>query len=218
MATTIRTIERPPRVQSADLPPLLVLLHGFGSNEEDLMGLAPYLDPRLHIVSARGIYDLGYGGYAWYYLYGTPGNLYPDPNTRSNSLEVITKFVTALPTRLGTDPQHTYLMGFSQGAILSLALALTAPQLLAGVVAISGYFDDWVMPQVNLENLSKLDILQIHGTEDEMIAVKYGRQSRDALQALPLQLTYREYPIGHSIHPQALNDIQQWLNERLSGS
>ncbi len=211
----IYTIQRPPQYQDA-APPLLLLLHGFGSNEHDLMGLAPYLDKRLHIVSARALYDIGMG-YAWYYLYGVPGSLHADSASRAHSLEVLTKFLADLPGRIGADPRRVYLMGFSQGAVMSMALALTSPQLVAGVVAISGYLDEEIVPRVQPETLTHLDMLVMHGTYDDLLPVILGRRASDYLKTLPIRLDYREYPIAHSIHPQGLLLIQQWLQERLNG-
>ncbi len=213
LSVKISTIERPPREKDGP-PPLLLLLHGYGSDERDLMGLSPYLDQRFHIVSARAIFDLGMG-YAWYHLYGVPGNLRADDESRSHSLEVLTKFLHDLPGRLGADPQRVYLLGFSQGAVMSLALALTSPQLVAGVVAISGYMDEMVMPDVQPDTLQHLNILQMHGTLDDLLPVDLGRRTRAYLETLPLELTYREYPVAHSIHPNGLLLAQEWLQQRL---
>ncbi len=212
--TTVHTIERPPQVSHEEAPPLLVLLHGFGSNEHDLMGLSPYLDKRLHIVSARAIFDVGFG-FGWYYLYGVPGNLISDDATRAKSLEVLAEFIADLPGRLGTDPRRLYLLGFSQGAVMSLNLALTVPHLVTGAMVISGYLDEKVLPRVKPDSLAHLDFLVMHGTEDDLITVEGGRGIRDYLETLPVQLTYREYPIGHGIHPDALNLIPQWLSNRI---
>lgn len=214
----IHTIERPPQQGTSQAkPPVLLMLHGFGSNEHDLMGMAPYLDKRLHIVSARAIYDIGMG-YAWYYLYGTPGNLRADDLSRAHSLEILTKFVTNLPDRINVDAERVYLMGFSQGAVMSLALALTAPHLVAGVIAISGYLDEEVVTRVKPETLSNLPILVMHGTYDDLLPVTLGRRVKAYLETLPVRLSYQEYPIAHSIHPQGLMLLQQWLTERLSNS
>ncbi len=212
--TEIYTIERPPQVHQDTLPPLLLLLHGFGSNEHDLMGLAPYLDKRLHIVSARAIFDVGMG-YAWYYLYGVPGNLTADDATRARSLEVLTAYIRDLPARVGADPRQLYLLGFSQGAVMSLNLALTVPQAIAGVIAISGYLDEAVLPQVQPDTLTDLDVLVMHGTLDDIIPIAGGRGVKAYLETTPVRLTYHEYPIGHSIHPDGLHVIAQWLSTHI---
>jgi phospholipase/carboxylesterase len=212
---TIHTIERPPK-KPTDTPPLLVMLHGYGSDEHDLMGLSSYLDDRFHIVSARAILDLGMG-YAWYHLYGVPGNLIADHASREHSLEVLSKFLPDLPGRVGADPQRVYLFGFSQGAVMALSLALTMPQHVAGVVACSGYLDEMVMPNVQPDTLTNLDVLLMHGTLDDLLPVDLGRQTNAALEKLPLRLTYREFPIGHGIHPHGLMLAQHWLAERIEG-
>ncbi len=210
----IYAITHPPQQPHDTPPPLLLLLHGFGSNEHDLMGLAPYLDERLHIVSVRAIYDIGFG-YAWYYLYGMPGNLQHDDASRAYSLQMLVDFVASLPARVGADARQIYLLGFSQGAVMSLNIALTAPHLVAGVVAISGYLDDQVAPNIQPDTLEGLQVLVMHGTMDDLIPVAGSRAVRDYLQGTPAHLTYQEFPIGHSIHPDALHTIQQWLTGQI---
>jgi len=178
------------------------------------MGLAPYLDERLHIVSVRAIYDIGFG-YAWYYLYGMPGNLQHDDASRAHSLRVLLDFLQSLPARVGADARQVYLLGFSQGAVMSLNIALTAPHLVAGVIAISGYLDDQVAPNIRADTLDGLNVLVMHGTMDDLIPVAGSRAIRDYLKDTPAHLTYQEFPIGHSIHPDALNTIQQWLKGQI---
>lgn len=210
----IYAITRPPQVPLSKPPPLLVLLHGFGSNEHDLMGLAPYMPSQFHIVSARAVYDIGFG-YAWYYLYGVPGNLQHDNASRAQSLNVLKRFIKELPEHVGADTRQVYLLGFSQGAVMSLSLALTAPELVCGVVAISGYLDEQIVPHVQPDRLAGLDFLVMHGSLDDLIPATGGRTTRDYLQTTPAHLSYYEYPIGHSIHTDAIEVIQHWFNERI---
>jgi phospholipase/carboxylesterase len=213
--TTIRTIERRPRANSAGQPPLLLLLHGYGSNEHDLFGLAADLDPQLHIVSARGPLDLG-GAYAWYHLGGSPGSLIPEPASRAQAIDLLTRFVADLPARIGSDPRRTYLLGFSQGAIMSLALAARTPALLAGVIPLSGYLDPATAPDPLSAGLAELPILQLHGTADPVIPVLAARQTRDRLAPVARRLEYHEYPVGHTISSDGLAQIRRWLGERLA--
>ncbi len=213
--TTIHTIERKPRAASDGPPPLLIMLHGYGSNEHDLFDLGDYLDPRLHIVSARGVLDLGMG-FAWYHLGGVPGNLIPDPTTRSRARDILSALVADLPGRLGTNPQRTYVLGFSQGAIMSLALAAHIPGQLAGIIPVSGYLDPDSMSGPLPVAAADLPILQIHGTEDDVIPVATARRTRDFLAPVATCYTYQEYPIGHTISMEGLLLIQGWLNERLA--
>lgn len=213
--TTIHTIERRSRAASEGPPPLLLMLHGYGSNEHDLFELGDYLDPRLHIVSARGVLNLGMG-FAWYHLGGVPGSLVPDPATRARARQLLARFVADLPGRIGSDPQRTYLFGFSQGAIMSLALAAQSPEQIAGVIAVSGYLDPESLDAPLPDGIAELPILQIHGTEDAVIPVAAARRTREALAPLARRHTYQEYPIGHTISMEGLQLIQGWLSDRLA--
>lgn len=213
MSTSIKTIERKPRVV-AEQPPLLLLLHGYGSNERDLFAFAGELDPRFYVVSARAHLALPWGGYAWYHLGGQPGQLLPDPATRREAVELLERFVADLPGRVGADPRRVYLLGFSQGAMMSLALAARTAQSLAGVVALSGYLDPELLPEP-MPSFAGLPILQMHGAYDEIVPVSAAHFTRDLLQATQARFAYHEYPVGHTIHPDGLRRIQAWLTERL---
>lgn len=213
--TTIHTIERKPRVAS-ERPPLLLLMHGYGASEHDLFDLADYADPRMHVVSARAPLALPWGGFAWYHLGGAPGRLIPDAASRAEAVALVERFVPALPERLGTDPQRTYVLGFSQGAIVTLALAMARPEALAGVIALSGYLDPELTPETPPPALSGLPIIQMHGTYDDVIPVTAAHRTNEALSRMPVRHVYHEHPVGHGIHPDALGLIQNWLKERLA--
>ena len=215
MATTIHTIERKPQLVGEQPPPLLLMLHGYGSNERDLFDLAEYVDPRLHILSARAPLHLSWGGFAWYHLSGTPGRLIPDTVSRAEALALLDRFVASLPERLGSDPRRTYMLGFSQGAIMSLALAMNRPELLAGVVALSGYLDPALVPATRSPALTGLPIIQMHGTYDEIIPLAAAHRTQEVLKDMPVRHSYHEYPVGHTIHPDGLRQIQSWLTARL---
>jgi phospholipase/carboxylesterase len=214
LSTTIKTIERRPRQPADGAAPLLLLLHGYGANERDLFDLADALDPRLHVVSARAPLALPWGGFAWYHLGGAPGRLLPDAASRDAAVATLERFVAELPGRLGADPRRVYLLGFSQGAILALALVARAPQLVAGVIAVSGYLDPELLPE-QMPTFEDLPILQMHGSLDEVIPVTAALWTRDLLQATQARYTFHEYSVGHGIHPDGLQEIQGWLRARL---
>ncbi|HMQ33801.1 MAG TPA: alpha/beta fold hydrolase [Chloroflexaceae bacterium] len=214
--TTIHTIERKPRAASEGPAPLLLLLHGYGAGERDLFAFADEVDPRFHVVSARAPLALPWGGFAWYHLGGAPGRLVPDAASRATALDLVERFVPGLPARLGTDPARTYILGFSQGAIMGLALALRRPEAVAGLVAVSGYADPELMPEAQPAGLAGLPILQIHGTYDDVIPVAAAHMTRDLLAGLPVRHSYQEDRVGHGIHPDGLRTITDWLAARLA--
>lgn len=216
MSTAIKTIERKPRVAAESPPPLLLLFHGYGASEHDLFDLADYVDPRFHVVSARAPIALPWGGFAWYHLSGMPGRLIPDPQTRAQAADLVERFVEALPGRIGADPRRTYVLGFSQGAVISFALALRRPELVAGLIPISGYLDPELLPPRGVQALDGIPILHMHGTYDDIIPVAAAHMTRDMLRESGARYEYHEYPIGHGIHPDGLRLIQTWLAERLA--
>lgn len=206
-----------PTQPSPGSPPLLLLCHGLGSDEADLLGLAPYLDPRLLIVSVRAPYPHG-PGYTWFALEIGPDQIRADMAQAAQSLDTLQRFLQEAITTYNADPQRVYLMGFSQGAIMSLCLTLVYPQRVAGAVAMSGRMPgerEFPLP-TDREPFQDLPILVVHGLYDPVLPIQEGRRIRDRLQTLPVDLTYREYPMAHQVSEESLGDIIRWLQERLS--
>jgi phospholipase/carboxylesterase len=210
---------RPPEVpaQNGAKPPLLILLHGLRSNEEDLFSLTPYLDERFLIVSARAPFALGPAQYAWYRVTFTASGSQRNVEDFECGLEVLVRFIGEVINAYGADPQRVYLMGFSQGAIMSIATLLTQPQLLAGVVAMSGALPTEALPSAaEKERLANIPVLAVHGIYDDVLPIAEGRTLRLHLSTLPVQLDYREYPMRHQISDQSLDDVCGWLIEQLN--
>jgi phospholipase/carboxylesterase len=207
---------REPRERSGRRPPLLLLLHGVGSNEEDLFALTPYLDPRFLFVSARAPVALGPGAYGWFRIDFTPEGMVADVAQAKRSLEMLHGFVEELARAYATDEAHTYLAGFSQGAMMSLAFLLTRPEKLAGVAAMSGRLPT---PLLGREHdraaLEAKPVIVTHGLYDPVLPVEHARSARKYLEALPVELTYREYPMAHEVSVESLRDVSNWLTAAL---
>ena len=205
-----------PRESSGGRPPLLLLLHGVGSNEADLFSLAPYLDGRFLVVSARAPVVLGPGSYGWFRIEFTPEGMAADLAQARRSLEMLPGFIDELHASYGTDERRTYLAGFSQGAMMSLALVLTRPEKLAGVAAMSGRLPRQVLGrEPDREALSGMPVIITHGVFDPVLPVEDARAARRYLEALPVELTYREYPMGHEVSLDSLRDVSRWLADAL---
>ena len=216
---SLRHLVRGAQTASTDggKPPLLVLLHGVGSSEHDLFGLASYLDPRLVIVSPRGplIHEQS-GGAAWYPVTFTPNGITADETVATESRDKILRFVDEAVEAYGADPRRVYLGGFSQGAIMSLYVALTHPEAIAGAALMSGR----LMPvaweeRASDDRLRGLPILATHGLYDPVLPIASGREIRDKLSTLPLDFTYREYPMAHEVSNESLAQATGWLSARL---
>jgi phospholipase/carboxylesterase len=206
---------RQPQVKGASTP-LLLLLHGVGSNEYDLFGLAPYLDKRFLIISVRAPYTMEVDSFAWFEVNFTPQGPIIQPEQAEASRNRMITFLNEAVAAYGADPQQVYLMGFSQGAIMSASVALTRPELVAGVVLMSGRILPQIEPLVAApEKLKGLPVLVVHGTSDGVLPVNNGRDSQKTLSALPVDLLYREYPMGHEVSRESLADVTSWLSARL---
>jgi phospholipase/carboxylesterase len=203
-------------IVEAGTPPLLLLLHGVGSNEHDLFALAPFLDERFLIISARAPNTLEPGSHAWFEVSFTLQGPIIDPEQAEASRKALIAFLDEAVTAYGADPKQVYLMGFSQGAIMSASVALTRPELVAGVVLMSGRILPEIKPlMAPSEQLAGLPCMVVHGTADMVLPIAYGRASQQLLSSLPVELTYHEYPMGHEISQESLADVTTWLSAQL---
>jgi phospholipase/carboxylesterase len=195
---------------------MLLLLHGVGSNERDLFPLAAQLDGRFLVLSARAPNPRGPGGFAWFEVQFTPQGPVIDPAQAEASRRLLLRFIDEASAAYGTDPRRVYLMGFSQGAIMSASVALTAPEAVAGAVLMSGRILPEIHPLIaDASRLGGLPFLVVHGTADNVLPVHHGRASRDLLANLPVEMMYREYAMGHELSSESFADVQTWLNTQL---
>jgi phospholipase/carboxylesterase len=191
------------------------LLHGYGSNEEDLFSFASELPDEYYVISARAPYDLQYGSYAWYAInFDADENKFSDLNQARSSRDVIAHFIDELIANYPIDANNITLIGFSQGAILSYAVALSYPEKVQRVVAMSGYFNTEIATESFESNdFSKLKLFASHGSVDQVVPVDWARKAKPVLDSLEIENVYKEYPIGHGISPQNFYDFKNWLGK-----
>jgi phospholipase/carboxylesterase len=192
---------------------LLVLHHGRGTDERDLLGLADALDPRrrLHVVLPRApLQPAGSPGYHWYLV---PRVGHPDHDTFHAAREALAELHDGLWAETGIDPARTVFGGFSMGAVMSYAMALSADRpAVAGILAFSGFIpivEDW---QPSLEDRRETEAFVAHGRNDPIIEVGFARRARELLEAAGLEVTYRESDVGHQIDPADLDAATEWLS------
>ena len=196
-----------------DQNPLLILLHGYGSNEEDLFSFAPELPDDSYVISVRAPYDLQPYGHAWYAIhFDADENKFSDNVQAKQSVEIIASFIDEIVKQYPIDTENVTLIGFSQGAILSYATALTYPEKISKVVTLSGYFNQEILPEViDTKAISHLKFFVSHGSVDQVIPVEWARKAKPALENLGLEVEYQEYPIGHGVSPKNFYDFKNWL-------
>jgi len=208
---TLKTVEREPLAKG--LSRTLVLLHGFGADEHDLLDLAHVLDPRLRAVSLQAPISMGGRQRAWYPLsQDARGNIVSDPEEARTGLAAA---VEAIELVAETSPQP-FLLGFSQGGGIALGVMLTRPGLIAGVLSFSG-----VPPLLEPSELAPVEKLRGkpvfagHGAQDPVVPLQRGRQLRAIAEQAGLALEWHEYDMGHMVVPEELLDAKEWLQGKL---
>ena len=210
MSANLQRLVRDPL--NSDEAPLLVLLHGLGSDERDLMQIATELDRRLRVVTLRAPHRWQQGGYAWFNLEWDFRGVRIDPVEVAASMDVLVREVEALKNEF--NPSALVLGGFSQGAIMTMGVAARRPDLLSGAMLLSGRYVPETFAAASLE-VAKVPFLVQHGVNDPVLEVAGARATRDALIALGAEVDYHEYPMGHEVSWQSLQDAKRWLASHL---
>lgn len=206
-------VRRP--IQPQENPPLLVLLHGLGADEHDLMGLSRELDPRLLVVTLRAPLDYGNGGYAWFEVAWEATGIRANSEQALASRDLVLEVLKGLPEQLGIKPSKLILGGFSQGAIMSLGVTSSEPDLLSGVILLSGRPLPEFVGGVKPEGFNKVPFYVQHGILDQVLPVSGGREIKRILEGEGAQVTYHEYPMGHEINEDSLHDLSDWISTQL---
>jgi phospholipase/carboxylesterase len=210
---------RPPAEAATRLHPALIMMHGMATNENDLLGLADYLDPRFFIASVRAPFRCGEapGSYTWYDVHaiGKDTGL-PHPQQFEESYSRLVQFILDVKQHYPVDGRRVFLLGFSMGSVLSLTLSLTKPEIIRGIVAHSGYIRENTTLKFAWNRLQALSVFLAHGVDDPVIPVRLARRAQDLLSKTNADLTYKEYPIPHTISEQSLHDLSSWLEKKIS--
>ena len=197
--------------------PLLILLHGYGSDENDLFSFASELPEELFIISVRAPYEMQPYGNAWYAInFDAEKGKWSDNEQAKTSRDLIATFIDEAVEAYPVNKNNVTLLGFSQGAILSYAVALTYPEKVKNIIALSGYVNKDILP----DNLEKTDFLKLdfycsHGSVDQVILVDWARQTAPFLKSLNIKQTYSEFPVGHGVAPQNFHELKAWLIDRI---
>ena len=194
-------------------PPVIILLHGYGSDEKDLFELRNFFPKNYLIVSAQAPYKLAGGGYEWYEMTDIGGVHDGNTGQLANSRKLIALFIKQVISKYNADPKQVYLMGFSQGAIMSYQVGLTQPAMLHGIGVLSGTIYPSLKPLVKVTpDLKRLRIFASHGTTDNRISYTDGKSASDYLLTFGLKSEFHRYNgMGHSINKDVIADLLKWL-------
>ena len=206
------------RPASGDAEGALVLLHGRGTSEHDLFPLLDVYDPdrRLLGLAPGGPLSLPPGGRHWYSLAQLG---YPPPESFLPTYERLTTWFDAIPGEYGVPVERTIVGGFSQGGVMSYAVAFgpgrPAP---AGVMALSSFMPTVEGAELDLEDRRGFPVAIAHGTLDQIIPVDFGRAARDRLVEAGADVLYRESPVPHTLDPRELPAFTEWVRSTIARS
>jgi phospholipase/carboxylesterase len=180
---------------------LVVCLHGFTGNSQQLAPFAPVLNlPEYQFLFPDAPYSAPYGGKMWYNLRGQ------DYQGLTGSRQQLTDWLKSLESSTGVPLSRTVLAGFSQGGAMTLDVGLTLP--LAGLVCISGYLH----PNPELSGRKSFPpVLIVHGRQDQMVPLSAAQSARDRLKTVGVAVNYQEFDMGHIVVPPVLTLMRSFI-------
>lgn len=189
--------------------PAIFTLHGIGSNEQNMFGLvAPLVDDFI-IINIRGNHTQGAG----YQYYGLKGIGKPIREMFDQAVSQLETFIQYATDKYPVDMNRRYVLGFSQGAILSMTLALNMGEQLKGIVALNGYVPDFVKTEYLLQSVKDVSVFISHGEFDSVFPVRIGHETAEYFKQLTPHLTFNTYPTDHGVSEENHRDLVRWLEQ-----
>lgn len=206
---------REPKIKR-EKSPVIIMLHGYGSDANDLFSFSSELPGEYYIISVQAPHPLPPYGNAWYAInFDNSGGKFSDDVQAVDSRKKILRFIDEIIENYPVDLDNVTLLGFSQGSILSYAVALSHPEKIKNVIALSGYINEDILEDGYQNNdFSKLSVYASHGSEDQVIPVSWARRSPEILNRLNIVHKYSEFPVGHGVAPQNFMEVLQWLKSK----
>ncbi len=199
---------------TSEKSPVIIMLHGYGSDENDLFSFASELPDNYTIISLKAPYAMQPYGNAWYAIHFDNANgKWSDDEQAIISRDLVLKCIDEIISVYNIDSDNITLLGFSQGTILSLAVGLSFPEKIKNIIGLSGYINEAIFKENYVNNdFSKLNVYSSHGSVDQVIPVDWARKTKPFLQNLNINCEYSEFPVGHGVAPQNFYELKEWLS------
>ena len=200
-------------VKPTDKSPTIIMLHGYGSDENDLFSFASELPDNYHIISLKAPNAMRPYGNAWYTIHFEAGDgKFNDTEQAIASREMVVKCIDEAIKVYNLSEENITLLGFSQGTILSFAVALSYPEKIKNVIGLSGYIaEDMLIEDYKNKDHSSLNVYSSHGSVDQVIPVAWARKTKPFLENLGIPCAFSEFPVGHGVAPQNFYELKAWL-------
>ncbi|GGF93119.1 alpha/beta hydrolase [Paenibacillus abyssi] len=205
----IYDVQLPEHYDPAVKYPTVFALHGLGSNEHNMIGLLGGLKSDFIVISLRGHLTQG-SGYAYFHIKSI-GN--PVRELFDQSMQRLEDFINYATGKYAVDPGRRYLLGFSQGAILSMSLALLMGEKIKGIVALNGYIPAFVKSEYKIQPVKDLSVFISHGEVDPIFPKQLGDANYAYFREASNHVTYKTYPTGHEVSFDNKRDFTLWLQQ-----
>lgn len=193
-------------------PPAIVMLHGFGSDENDLFSFASELPDHYAIIALKAPIRLQPYGNAWYQIYFDNNGKFTDDEQAIKSRDLIASVLDEIVEKYKVDAKNITLLGFSQGTILSFAVGLSYPEKVKNIIGLSGYVHkSYLKEGYETQDFSHLDIYTSHGTVDQVLPIEWARETKPFMDGLGISCHYSEFPVGHGVAPDNFMEFRKWL-------
>lgn len=212
LRSSLSHVALPPRTANRQKPPLMVLLHGRGADEHDLIPVTHYLDGRFYLISVRAPFRFPNGGNTWFDI--REDHTLNDEQF-GESFQKLETFIEEAVAHYDVAPGPIYMFGFSMGAMMALAYTMMHPHMVRAVAAHSGYLPVEGKIHYRWGDISNVSMFIAHGEHDPIIPVKRARATKDMLTPTGAKLLYKEYPIQHQVSQESIADIDTWLKTLL---
>lgn len=197
----------PKKIEPSKKYPAIFVMHGMGSNEQDILAIVNGLEEHFLIFSIRG--DLRQGmGFAYFTIqdYGKPNRMKFD-----QAVNNLNNFIDYASNQYAIDLKQIYLLGFSQGAILAMTLGLKLAEKIKGVIALSGYVPSFVKDEYDVKSVNKIHLFISHGKLDQALPYEWGEANYEYFKGLGANVTFNTYEGGHTVSSQNIRDYKKWL-------
>ncbi|WP_378935756.1 alpha/beta hydrolase [Metabacillus herbersteinensis] len=207
----IYELRRPRQIDPNKTYPALFVMHGIGSNEQNMLSLVNGLEEQFYIFSIRGHLEQP-PGFAYFTIQG-----YGKPHREvfDQAISKLRSFIDYASDQYPLDLSQLYLLGFSQGAILSMTLGLTLGDRIKGIIALSGYIPAFVKDEYNVKSVNQMSLFISHGEMDQVLPYEWGKDNNEYFQGLGATVMFKTYQEGHTVSVQNHDDYVKWLLDSL---
>jgi len=205
-------VRKPSKIESDKKYPALFVFHGMGSNEQDMLSLVDELEDRFFIFSVRGHVSQP-PGYAYFTIQGFGK---PHREGFDHGINQLSSFIGYIEEQYQVDSERLYLLGFSQGAIVSMTLGLTLGNKVKGIIALNGYIPSFVKEDYNIKPVEEVSLFISHGEFDNILPYQWGIENNEYFTSLNAQVTFKTYQVGHTVSLENKRDFTSWLIEELN--